>query len=806
MTYIKQRNVAVVWFLCAVLLFSLIVPIGSYKAKANTSFRGIALNDPTNVYSAASRDSSVLKAYKHGSILKYTAYNSQWYRATVYLNGKPRTGYIHQSDVETAENTQIQLRGIALKSSTPVYSSASNATALKAYPVGSILVYRTFSKEWYEATVYVNGKRKTGYIHKSHVENAVEDQEKLRGVALNNPTRVYKSASTSSAWKSYPIGTILNYRTFSKSWYEATVYVNGKKQTGYIHKSHVENVVKTQESAKGIGLKSPTTVYSRASTSSSKLKSYAQGSILNYKTFSPNWFEAVVYINGRRTTGYIHNSHLESIYSTSKSLDGVALKSPTNVYSRASRSSKVLKSYKKPALLKFQTFSPNWYKATVYISGKRTTGYIHRQDVNTEKIVTTTTSYPTSFKAAVDIQMTKSPQVSGKNGGWVDASRAQVEYYINSSNFSRNTDGYYQFLVLSQPAGLDPNEVNQKILYNHGTLTGKAKLFIEAGKKFGINEAYLISHSLLETGNGSSELATGVPVDNTGKVVEKDKAAQIVYNMYGIGATDKCPLSCGAERAFKEGWFTPEDAIIGGAEFINTYIKRGQDTLYKMRWNPISPGHPQYATDIGWAVKQTANISKIYNLLDNYVLIYDIPRYANQPASSGDPNAFLDPKPSKPQQNDITTDPAKTTYPARTYGITNTGDLNLREKASTSSTSLEKINKGVKVELLGEVIGQEINANKIWYQVKVNGKTGFVHSPYINVLNLLETKVNLKVRPEPNTSKTEIGTAGKGTFLAAVLDKDNNIVRNNEWYQIYFNGNTAWVSGGKNGTEYIKNK
>src|SRR5699024_6308752 len=287
-----------------------------------------------------------------------------------------------------------------------------------------------------------------------------------------------------------------------------------------------------------------------------------------------------------------------------------------------------------------KTFSLNWYEATVYIKGKRITGYIHLNDVSTERILTTTTNYTTNFNKVVDIQMSKKPKADG--AGKIDATRSQVEYYVNSSNFGKNSTDYFQFLVLSKPAGLNITEVNQKILSNHGSLTGQAKSFIEAGKKFNINEAYLISHALLETGNGSSRLAQGVPVDNKGNVVEENKKVHTVYNMYGIGAIDSDALKSGAKRAFDERWFTPEEAIIGGAEFINTYITRGQDTLYKMRWNPISPGYPQYATDVGWAVKQTANISRIYSLLDNYILIYDIPKYSGQPSSSGNPEYVPD--------------------------------------------------------------------------------------------------------------------------------------------------------------------
>ena len=45
-----------------------------------------------------------------------------------------------------------------------------------------------------------------------------------------------------------------------------------------------------------------------------------------------------------------------------------------------------------------------------------------------------------------------------------------------------------------------------------------------------------------------------------------------------------------------------------------------------MRWNPIQPWH-QYATDVGWAVKQTVQLYKYYQLLENYTLYFDIPEY-----------------------------------------------------------------------------------------------------------------------------------------------------------------------------------
>ena len=145
---------------------------------------------------------------------------------------------------------------------------------------------------------------------------------------------------------------------------------------------------------------------------------------------------------------------------------------------------------------------------------------------------------------------------------------------------------------------------------------------------YNINEVYLLSHSLLETGHGTSELSKGILVTSVdGRAV----TPKVVYNMFGIGAFDSCARECGAERAYQEGWFTPEAAIIGGAKYIGqSYIHHAsykQDTIYEMKWNPAVPATHQYATDIGWAYKQVAKISEIYDLLDNYEIIFDVPVY-----------------------------------------------------------------------------------------------------------------------------------------------------------------------------------
>ncbi|MCT4779715.1 MULTISPECIES: SH3 domain-containing protein [Exiguobacterium] len=207
---------------------------------------------------------------------------------------------------------------------------------------------------------------------------------------------------------------------------------------------------------------------------------------------------------------------------------------------------------------------------------------------------------------------------------WLNALEADVRNTADPLKVDRQSSAYYQFLDLSKSTGATAATLN-KILATKGIFgkctTGSCgQAFIDAGAKYSLNEAYLISHALLETGNGSSTLATGVVWNG-----------RTVYNMYGIGAYDYDAINTGAAYAYSQGWFTPEAAIIGGAEFISTkYIHNqyDQNTLYKMRWSPMRPGVHQYATDMGWAVKQTTQIYNLYQQMESYTAVFDIPVFA----------------------------------------------------------------------------------------------------------------------------------------------------------------------------------
>ena len=154
-------------------------------------------------------------------------------------------------------------------------------------------------------------------------------------------------------------------------------------------------------------------------------------------------------------------------------------------------------------------------------------------------------------------------------------------------------------------------------------MDGHGSEFKKAADDNNVSEVYLVIHSCLETGNGSSDLANGVEYNGT-----------TVYNLFGIGAVDESPIDAGEEYAYTQGWTSVEKAIEGGAKWISeNYInnsKYGQNTLYKMRWNPENPAEHQYATDIAWASKQAKSMSSMFEAFPTAKYKFEIPRYSGQ--------------------------------------------------------------------------------------------------------------------------------------------------------------------------------
>lgn len=228
------------------------------------------------------------------------------------------------------------------------------------------------------------------------------------------------------------------------------------------------------------------------------------------------------------------------------------------------------------------------------------------------------------------VEKVTSGTAAGSEGYWFKIRVKDASGWV-CGNYANWVAGDYspemfQFLLLSGKSGATLSDL-ALILTGKGILGGTEAVFLQASRSNNINEIFLTSLALHETGNGTSQLAKGLLFTPTDPALPP----RVVYNMFGIGAVDSNPLLKGAEYAYNQGWFSPEEAIIGGAYFVaRNYVGNSnyyQDTLYKMRWNPGAPGRHQYATDIGWASKQTSFIRQLYGLVKMYNLRFDIPAY-----------------------------------------------------------------------------------------------------------------------------------------------------------------------------------
>lgn len=254
-----------------------------------------------------------------------------------------------------------------------------------------------------------------------------------------------------------------------------------------------------------------------------------------------------------------------------------------------------------------------------------TKGWLKAADLRTSSIQHTAVS--STLKSALDKQMalTYPPQVQRVAGKWVNANRAETEKAMNTAALEKDPTLIYQFLKLDKYQGLGVEELN-KLLRGKGILQGQGAAFKEAAQKHNINEIYLISHAFLETGNGTSQLANGGHVDKNNKVVTTGKPKY--YNMFGIGAIDTDAIRNGFKTAQRYGWDTVSKAIVGGAKFIrDQYIGSGQNTLYRMRWNPQHPATHQYATDINWANVNAQRMKYFYDQIGEQGKYFDVDVY-----------------------------------------------------------------------------------------------------------------------------------------------------------------------------------
>ncbi|MED4941242.1 SH3 domain-containing protein [Heyndrickxia coagulans] len=617
----------------------------STPAKTTTKYVNVDKGSHLILRSKASETSSILDSLPRGEKVTVYSISGDWAK----VKAGSKTGYVHASflansnpdssaDTSTPAKTTTKYVNVDKGSHLILRSKASETSSiLDSLPRGEKVTVYSISGDWAK----VKAGSKTGYVHASFLTNSNPDSNAGTSTPVQTTTKYVnvdkgshlvlrsKASRSGKILASLQRGEKVTVYTASGPWVKA----KARGITGYVLASYLSNAdpdASTADDSNNSSEPTPDSTITKYTTadlnlrkgpskSASVIEVLDKGTAVKVYSEEDGW--AKVEIGGK--IGYVSTNYLTSaaqqsngkVTSIVKKYD-LSLDELANIQMKVSPQTDTNERYIRSDAIKL----------TSHTTGVVQNGSWHIRDGAGTK------NHEVGETLKEGTKVTILSTVKGNDGytwyqisynkAWKNATKNEVKYYLNPNNFVSDPVRSLQFLKLTSTANLNATEVNQKILAGKGILAGKASAFLTAAKQNGINEIYLIAHALLETGNGTSQLANGVKYNG-----------KTVYNMYGTGANDGNAVQNGARYAYQHGWTTPEAAIIGGAKFISSnYLGAGQDTLYKMRWNPdvaATYGYAshQYATDIGWAYKQVDEIYNLYNLLDNYNITLEVPSY-----------------------------------------------------------------------------------------------------------------------------------------------------------------------------------
>ncbi|MFV5767960.1 glucosaminidase domain-containing protein [Mammaliicoccus sciuri] len=569
----------------------------NYKGKVNTNASGVY----SSVYDTKTK-SAANKVGKTFNIGKQSNYNNQVYYLLQDNNGTP-LGWVKSSDIQLQNNTKATPKPAASNTVKPKATPkpvASNTVKPKATPkpVASNTVKPKATPKPVASNTAKHKATPKPVASNTTKTNAVAKTVRVNylGKVNKNISGVYTSVydqktvpAINKAGKTFKIGKQSTYN--NETYY--LLQDNNAIPLGWVN-------------AKDIQLQKVTTqpkVVNKPTVAQPKKTNAIKSSVVNNQPIAlkENYQNYLIFDN----SGYFYSEPSVS----KKTLLG-SLQNYQYSYFKVISSQKV--------------GNELWYKGL--LNGK--TVWINAKYLQLATESTNVSTSPYTLDQAVDIQMALRNGSEPKKvlaSGIRNATRAEVKDAMDTSKYVNDPIQKYQFLDLNKSQNISATKLNE-LLRGKGILENQGNAFSQAAKAVGINEIYLISHALLETGNGTSDLANGGSIDQNGNV---DLNAQTkYYNMFGVGAIDKNALYGGIKYAQQAGWNTPEKAILGGAQFIaNNYIKSGQNTLYKMRFNPQNPGVHQYATGIDFAKSNAKRISDFYQQIQTDGQYYDVDQY-----------------------------------------------------------------------------------------------------------------------------------------------------------------------------------
>jgi uncharacterized protein YgiM (DUF1202 family) len=205
---------------------------------------------------------------------------------------------------------------------------------------------------------------------------------------------------------------------------------------------------------------------------------------------------------------------------------------------------------------------------------------------------------------------------------------------------------------------------------------------------------------------------------------------------------------------------TPKLEVVANKQAITLIVINDEDN--GEAWSKIQ-------VDATGTVGYMRNKYILYFGLDNSMGELDLDEDWNKDYSNSPDNDGYKGNKQKNESVDTTKKDTPTNVTTKSStGIVTTqsgGYVNVRKSANTTSDVLTRVLTGSSVTITG-VSGR-------WYQVKVNGQTGYIYDTYLAEGTLAKTTVNVNMRKGPGTEFAVITTLASGSSIT-VISKSGN--------------------------------
>lgn len=411
---------------------------------------------------------------------------------------------------------------------------------------------------------------------------------------------------------------------------------------------------------------------------------------------------------------------------------------------------------------------PNW-SFTPSFTGRVSGGLDFKTVVDMEARVVDTnliSGSNTSLRSTADGAYKNGEWVQFSGGGWYAASKQTIAFYMDPRNFLDESH-IFMFENLGYNPTTQTKETVDKVI--GGTFMKNpyecyvdakncilgvhsfTDTFMEIGAAKNVSPVHLASRVVQEQGVNGSDLSLG-------KGYNKEYIGY--YNFFNVNANGKTQadvILAGLKYAYDKGWNNQYVSIFDGSSLIaNSYIGRGQSTLYYQKFNTIvSPYYSmQYMQNI------RAPYSEAYNSTytsyfsskatleewDNEVYDFLIPIYSNMgeyTTLDASQNADATLKALNITGCELNMDFISSAYNYECYAPVETNEI--RINAETTNVNATLTNPGLvklnEKETTAEVIVEAVNGQRAIYSIKISKLDNDVATP-LEILNDVGLKVS----------------------------------------------------------------